>query len=311
MTVRTLSTLSVLMLVIGGIDGQQAPATEVFLADVGADGVAAVRNISNSPEYDNQPGFLPDGRGVLFSSRRDGKQTDIYRYDVAAGTLSQVTRTPEDEYSPTVTPDGKTFSVVRVELPDKRQRLWRFNLDGSNPRVVLENVAPVGYHAWIDDTRLALFVLSAGQGEPNTLQLADTRSGAAKVVEQRIGRSLLRRPGSGEISYVHQQQNGPSLLKSLDPATLQSTTLVEMPKGSQDLAWLPDGTAILAQGRTFYRWRAGQATWAAFGGEVAGVGAITRIAVSPDGKRLAFVAEKNDTGSRFTFFVKRLPVSFP
>ena len=40
-------------------------------------------NISNSPGYDNQPSFLPDSSAVLFSSNRDGKQTDIYRYDIA------------------------------------------------------------------------------------------------------------------------------------------------------------------------------------------------------------------------------------
>ena len=49
--------------------------------------------------------FLPDGSGLLFTSNRDGKQTDIYRYDIASARCHQVTRTPESEYSPLVTPD--------------------------------------------------------------------------------------------------------------------------------------------------------------------------------------------------------------
>ena len=66
-------------------------------------------NITNSPGYDNQPSFTPDGREILFTSARviptppppappglalrDG-QTDIYRYDIAARRISRVTQTP-------------------------------------------------------------------------------------------------------------------------------------------------------------------------------------------------------------------------
>ena len=169
------------------IDAQQAPpATEVFYATVSnAAGIESIVNISNNPGYDNQPSFLPDGSAILFSSNRDGKQTDIYRYDIATKTLTQLTKTPEAEYSPTVTPDKRTFSVIRVEA-DGTQRLWRFDLDGSNPRLVLENVKPVGYHVWLDATHLALFVL----GSPATLQVADTTTGTAEVVSTGIGRTL-------------------------------------------------------------------------------------------------------------------------
>ena len=92
-------------------------------------------NISNSPGYDNQPSFTPDGAAVLFTSVRGERKpdpansaatgSDIYRYDIAPARLSQVTNTPEAEYSPTVTPDGRHISVIRVEA-DGTQRLWRF-----------------------------------------------------------------------------------------------------------------------------------------------------------------------------------------
>ena len=77
------------------IDAQQAPpATEVFYATVSnAAGIESIVNISNNPGYDNQPSFLPDGSAILFSSNRDGKQTDIYRYDIATKTLTQLTKT--------------------------------------------------------------------------------------------------------------------------------------------------------------------------------------------------------------------------
>src|SRR5678815_4403433 len=99
------------------LTAQQVPATEVYLAPVRAGAtpqIGAWVNISNDPEYDNQPSFLPDS-SVLFTSRRDGKQTDIYRFVPATKAITQLTHTAESEYSATPTPDGKTFSVIRVE----------------------------------------------------------------------------------------------------------------------------------------------------------------------------------------------------
>lgn len=282
-----------------GVPAQtQAPATEVYLAGLDGSNVVDRINISSNTGYDNQPSFLPDSSGLLFTSMRDGKQTDIYRYSIATQTLAQVTATAESEYSPTVTPDRRTFSVIRVEA-DKTQRLWRFDLDGSNPRVILENVQPVGYHAWIDETHLALFVL----GSPATLQLADTKTGLAAVAATGIGRSILIRPGRGTVSYLATGET-PRVLKELDPKTRTATTLVAPIEGSQDCAWTPDGMLLMASGTTVFSWRAGSTSWAQFAtladrprGEEQkeqrppAVTNITRLAVSPDGKWLAFVAE--------------------
>ena len=155
-------------------------------------------NITDRAGYDNQPSFTSDQKGVFFTSVRDDAQADIYRYDIATKQTTRVTTTaPESEYSATPIDGGRAISIVRVER-DSAQRLWRFPLDGSAPSVILERVRPVGYHAWADDHTLALFVL----GSPNTLQLADTRSGAAETLASGIGRSLHRIPGTNRISFV-------------------------------------------------------------------------------------------------------------
>lgn len=286
---------------------QQPPATEVYLAQLppaNDRGVLEWINISNSPGYDNQPSFLPDSTAVLFSSERNGKKTDIYRYDIASKNLTQVTDTPEAEYSPTVTPGRKSFSAVRVEA-DNTQRLWRFDLDGSNPRVILENIKPVGYHVWIDDTHLALFILGSGNGAPATLQLADTKTGTATVAVTGIGRSLLMRPKTGTISYLATSET-PRVFKELDPKTGTSTTLIAPLEGSQDAAWTPDGRLLMAKDTDFFRWRPGETgwtkIWTAWGMYLidppdtplkpgTNLRNITRLTVSPDGKWLAFVAE--------------------
>ena len=136
-------------------------------------------------------------------SLRDG-QTDIYRYDIPAGRISRVTQTPESEFSPTVTPDGAHISVVRLEA-DGTQRLW--SVIPSGPKIetalVLADVKPVGYHAWIDERTVALYILGE-RGQPATLQVADTQTGKTELVATGIGRSIQRMP-SGQISFVQRR----------------------------------------------------------------------------------------------------------
>jgi hypothetical protein len=263
---------------------QQPPATDVYLAELTATGIKSLANISNNAGYDNQPSFLPDSSAVLFSSIRDGKQSDIYRYDIASAKLAQVTRTPEPEYSPTVTPDGRTFSVVRVEA-DGAQRLWRFDLDGSNPRVILENVKPVGYHAWIDDTHLALFILGGG-GAPATLQIADTTTGTAQVAATGIGRSILIRPRSGTVSFM--TTGATRVIREYDPRTREIRDIAAPIANSQDAAWTPGGALLMASGSAVHAWSAGR--WSKLL-DVERVASITRLAVSPDGRWIALVGE--------------------
>jgi dipeptidyl aminopeptidase/acylaminoacyl peptidase len=273
------------------------PDTDIFLAPLEtADGkltVGSASNITKSPGYDNQPAFLPDGGAVLFTSIRGGKQTDIYRYDIASKGTTRVTNTPESEYSPTITPDRQHISVVRVEA-DETQRLWRFTLDGKDPELVLANIKPVGYHTWLDSHTVALYVL----GQPSTLQIADTDPGTAEIVARDIGRSLQRIPGAGAVSFV--QRDAPSesggspvfWIRAFDLRIRQITELVRaLPGAEPDVAWTPDGTLLTAHEKVLYGWRLGERTWFKVADlDAVGVHDVTRLAVSPKGDWLALVA---------------------
>jgi len=264
-----------------------SPATEIYLAPMkfGPAGplVGPARNVSENPgRYDNQPFFGSDGRTMLFTSNRDGAQTDIYFLELQTRQMRQFTRTPESEYSPTVMPDDGGVSAIRVEA-DGTQRVWRFGERGTDPAVILPGVKPAGYHAWIDAGRLAVYVL----GTPATLQIVDVASGKAEVVARDIGRSLLRRP-TGTISFVH-RENGTWTVKEYDPATRQIRPLVAALEGSadRDAAWGPDGTLFMARGHQVFGWRPGLEAFRLVGDP--GVGPISRLAVSGDGRWMALV----------------------
>lgn len=271
---------------------QAPPATEIFLAPLtissAAVKVGAPTNISNNAGYDNQPSFLPDSSGVLFASNRDGKQNDIYRWDVIKKQLVQLTHTDENEYSPLVSPDGKSFVTVH----GAEQSLFRYNLDGSNPRLAYQHGKElIGYHVWISDTEIAAFVLGA-TGQPNTLQLIDITTGKSQTIASAIGRSLLKRPGTSTISYVAKVSQQQWYLKTFDPKTkVQSVVVTDLPKSTEDLTWLPDGRFVMGQGSKLVMWTLGGG-WSEIADLTsAGVTKITRLSASRDGKWLAIVGE--------------------
>lgn len=269
------------------------PPPDVYLVSVTLDRetpkIGVPLNITDRAGYDNQPSFTSDQKGVLFTSVRDDAQADIYRYDIATKQSTRVTTTaPESEYSATSIEGGRAISVVRVER-DSTQRLWRFPLDGSAPTVILERVRPVGYHAWADDHTLALFVL----GSPNTLQLADTRSGASETLVSGIGRSLHRIPGTNRISFVRKVSATEWWIESLDPSSREMKRLMQLPEGVEDYAWFPGGSIICGRDGRLLWWSGKSGTeWKEIADLASsGVKGITRLAVSARGDRLAFVAE--------------------
>jgi WD40-like Beta Propeller Repeat len=291
--------------------------TEVFVAMLtGAGATIAIGppiNISNNPGYDNQPAFSTDGGQVFFASARGTAapardtaspssslpKTDIYRYEIAARRLFRITQTPESEFSPTVMPDGVHLSMIRVES-DGTQHLCSVE-PANNPRtetsVILPNVKPVGYHAWIDSGRIALYILGAS-GQPSTLQIASIDDGRTQTIATDVGRSLQKMP-SGSISFVQRAPGAggaaTAVLKELNVGSLETRTLVTPAAGVTDpfVAWMADGTALMAAGSTIYRWHTGDGEWnVAAHLDGFGLHDITRLAVSPKGDRIALVAQK-------------------
>jgi hypothetical protein len=264
-----------------------APSTDIYLYRLSRLLPFGSRlvNITNRRGYDNQPSW--DGETILYTSVRDG-QADIYRY--ANDQHERLTTTRESEYSPAITPDGRAFSVVRVER-DSTQRLWRFPLDGGPPTVVLENVKPVGYYAWLDSTTVALFVL----GSPNTLQIADTRTGRARVVTTNIGRSLQRVPESMRASYVHRVGDRWQL-ETVDPrlranGTFDVDTLGFLPDSADYVVWRSPTELYTGAGSRIYRMRLPDRRWQQVA-ELGGLRRISRLAISPDGRTIAVVADE-------------------
>lgn len=263
-----------------------APGTDVVVAALDASGdslrMGRPTPVTTRPGYDNQPAFLLDGSGLVWTAIHDGP-ADVYRQTGDQDGSTQVTDTPQSEFSPTPRPEGD-LTLVRVER-DGRQRLWRYRADGTPDAPVLPDADSVGYHAWLDSTRVALFVL----GSPPTLHVTNVKTGADTVVARRIGRSLQPLPNRAAVSFVQVGPDSTTAIHRLDGAALTTrrltTTPTDDPNG--DHAWTPDGRLLAATDDALLAWHNGTDDWR----PVAALDTmdVSRLAVSPSGDRLAMV----------------------
>lgn len=281
-------TLALLLLAAGSAHAQP-PGTDIYLLRM-RDGLlaqlAAPLNATAQAGYDNQPGFLTDSSGFRFTRIDASGQADIWDHDLESGVSRNLTRTTTSEYSATPIPGEDRFSVVQVEA-DSTQRLWSFALDGSDPRLVLEEPSGVGYHAWGGDGELVLFIL----GTPHELHRARGGTDGSELIVKDIGRCLQAIPGEDAWSFPLADADAGWVFTRLDRRTGALSPIAPAPSPAvQDYCWTPEGELWSSDGTALLAWREGE--WQTVRNLAAdGIRGITRMAVSPNGSWLAFVAD--------------------
>ncbi len=95
-----------------------------------ADGTGTTR-ISNDPQPDGRPSFMPDGQSLVFHSSRTAGKQEIWAVNVDGTALTQLTRDSVNS-SPAVSPDGQIIAYVSTR--NKDGDIWLMNRDGTNQR---------------------------------------------------------------------------------------------------------------------------------------------------------------------------------
>ena len=266
-----------------------AQGFDIYLFDISQD-FRLVRQVTDREGYDNQPAFTLDSQSLMFSTDRDGEQTDLFRYRISDGQLTNLTKTPdENEFSPQ--PYGNDrFSYVLQE-GNPYQHVWHRAYEGGEAQRLLTSYVPVGYYARNDKGVLfwgryaySLFF------EPTGVDIGPGAGESLYVIDQ-AGRSIHAIPGSGHFSFVHKQSDWNWVIKRLDPVDKSMTPLVSISPDNEDYCWHPDGFMITAAGSNLLQFKPGEHDgWQELASlEAPGLDTGGRCAVSPDGRYLALV----------------------
>ncbi len=271
------------------------PNTDVYLIDFERTDstfiVSNFKNISNSDGYDNQPSFM-DANKLLYAGSEDG-QTEIQLYTISENIKQRLnTPTRGGEYSPILMPDGNHIAAVRLDTTGL-QRLYKYALTDPNKgesQLLLSDLE-IAYYAFYDENYIVASILSGNQLD---LVIANISKDEAGLYVENVGRSIHKVPNTNTISYttVNEEKNFDVYVVDVNKA--EDTYFVcQLPIGIQDHTWINATTLLLGSGYKLYIYDLfGPGEWV----EVADLSAnniqnITRITVSPDGKRIALVAE--------------------
>lgn len=245
----------------------QVPQNPVnlFVAELKREGgkltVGTPRNLTNDRGRNTQPAFTPDGRAILFSAVRDSTgQGDVYRIDLASGAETRVTRTAENENSPTIGVGGELVAVRWVPSTLFRAwGIWIYSTDGTPERGVLPGPDTVGYYSQVDARTWALM---RPKSRP-AVAIFDAMTGQTRDVEWPVANLPPQVvPGARAISYTKIDAVGRNELRRFDleggpPRSLGPTVL-----GRRVHAWLPDGTILMAKANAIFgRQATGDTTW--------------------------------------------------
>jgi hypothetical protein len=90
---------------------------------------------------------------------------------------------------------------------------------------------------------------------------------------------------------MHQQGNGEVWIKELNPETLAVRPLTPVIVNSRHYGWTPSGQIVMCDGTKLHRWSPNSENGWQLVADLNELGLqdVTRVAVSPDGKRLVVV----------------------
>ena len=289
-TTLQLIVVAVFILFAAQAYSQGLPQTDIWLATIDQGILSQPVKINATTGYNNQPHFSDDGTVIYYTREMPGKdgvaQTDIAVFHLEDMTTTMLALTGESEYSPTPIPGRNAVSVIRVE-PDQKQRLWSIKTDSGEMELLLPAVEPVGYHAWLNDQEVAMFIL----GESFTLQLAALGGDDSEVIADNIGRSIRRHPHSGEILFVDKNPE-PWKIAAYTPVNRTTRAIMPLFPAGEDFTIDNHGNYWTGNGSRLYRRSPGDAKWELMADFSAmGISNISRLAISPADNRIALVSD--------------------
>lgn len=229
-----------------------------------------VKRLTFADANETLDGWSPDGKWIYFASPAGDvqRQNDIWRVAAAGGTPLEVSRERYlNEFESAASPDGKTIALVAKGISNQQwwrhghahidqTEVWLKPIDGDAYRRLMPAEAKHAWPMWSHDGS-ALYLMSDQDGQENLWRLPVNGGAPTELTHFRDGRLLFPSIGGGdEIVF----ERGFSIWK-LD----RSGHSAEVPI---TLRGAPAGAGERRLNETSFR----------------------QMAVSPDGKKVAFIA---------------------
>jgi serine/threonine protein kinase/Tol biopolymer transport system component len=276
---------------------------DVYLAFPGTD---VVRDVTSTDHSENElPTWLDDETLVYVSIKN--QVSDIWKLDLRTGTRTNLTADDPkyNDTEPTISRDRT--KIAYVSDADGNYDIWTMNANGTEKRNITKRFSSVEKSpAWSPDGRTIAFVSDRDSGR-REIWVMDADGRNPKELTPSVlqaGGPLSWQPDGPLIAFIVISRTDPFSVYVVNADTGEFYEVAHRTSKDLDPSWRPDG-----QGIVFVSDRSGHAEiWQVAATKDAVPCQLTsdRVhekgpAVSPDGKKLAFVSA-GPHGPRFTWF---------
>ena len=176
-----------------------------------ADGGTARQLTSGNYDHRSSLSFSPDGKQIYFSANRFEdwqyrfNNSEVYRLDIDLKTIHVLTSQDGPDYSPRISPDGKTIAYLgfKDEQQDHQNTLLRLMAaDGANKKVISTDLDESVSNITWDKSGNGLYFQYDEKGNSKIGYI--TTSGKISKVADNVGGTTIGRPyASGSYSVSH------------------------------------------------------------------------------------------------------------
>ncbi len=231
-----------------------SPPTDLVYSRVIAEGKRALciapadggpeRRLTDGSADDGLPRWTPDGRTVIFSSKRTGTW-QLWQVPAKGGPPTRLRSNGCEESQADVSPDGKTLAFL--SNCDGPQSLWLMSLADATPRLLVRHRKRTvfGNPHWNRDGRRIVF--SSNHELGHQIYIADAASGDERRLSGLLYGGCEPRfsPDGGKVVHVSRGHRGStSRLIETDLASGVQRTLVDWPALNYDPVYSADGTEL-------------------------------------------------------------------
>jgi Tol biopolymer transport system component len=216
--------------------------SEIFVMNPDGTGITP---ISNSPGSDMEPGWSPDGKQIVFVSKRDGN-FEIYLMNADGTGQTRLTNSPEDDHYPAWSPDGRKIAFSSYQ--DAHQDLYLINADGTGlTRLTNSPDANERYPDWSPDGKTLLFS-SFGGAESGIFRM-DADGSNVKLVMAGPLHSPKWSPDGTQIAFDGEPAGCKFEIYIINADGSNLRQITDHPKGcggqNKHPGWSPDGSRII------------------------------------------------------------------
>jgi TolB protein len=221
---------------------------------------SGLERLTDSPAYDDQASFSPDGRQIVFVTTRAGGTADLWTLDILTHRAKALTSGPGGDFRPAWSPDGQwiAFSSDRTAgLPFSHGRwealhvtdIYLIHPDGSGVKRLTDHTATCGSPKWSADSRRVIAYCNTPQETMDSRQPeSEIDAGATRVVTIDVATAKVTEVSAGpgvKMAPAFVAGTDIAFIRKDKPAGIQYVSGKTGPKGQLlGAAWSPDGSRV-------------------------------------------------------------------